>query len=263
MSQSITIRFHQALNDFLPAEQRDTQTCHQLKKTRSVKDLIESIGVPHTEVDVIMVNGKSVDFTYLLQHGDHIEVFPVLNSSVLTELSASALIHNLPQAAQPPRFVIDVHLGRLAGYLRMLGFDCLYRNDYDDPTLAAISAAENRILLTCDRRLLMRKQVHYGYFVRARKPNQQLHEVLSHFALYEQVQPFGRCMHCNGRIRAVAKKDIEQHLLEKTKKYHDEFFRCDSCHKIYWEGSHFDRMKRLIEDIRRTGIASSSTSGSK
>jgi len=258
MSQQISIYFHHELNGFLPIEQCSTVFNHEIKKARSVKDLIESIGVPHTEVDVIMVNGRSVDFSYPVQPGDRIDVFPVLNSSDLEQLSLSPLIHNQPPVLQPPRFVLDVHLGRLAGYLRMLGFDCLYRNDYDDPALAGISADEDRILLTCDRRLLMRKQVRYGYFVRARQPKQQLREVLSHFALYDQVEPFGRCMHCNGRIQAVAKKEIEAQLLEKTKKYHDEFFRCDSCHKIYWEGSHFQRMKTMIDDISSAGIPSSS-----
>jgi uncharacterized protein with PIN domain len=249
MSQSISIRFHQALNDFLPEAQRTAHTCHQLKKTRSVKDLVESIGVPHTEVDVIIVNCQSVDFAYPVQHGDRIEVYPVLNPSALQQLAVSGVIHNRPLAARPPRFVLDVHLGRLAGYLRMLGFDSLYRNDYDDPVLADISAEEDRILLTCDRRLLMRKLVVNGYFVRARQPKRQLHEILSRFSLYDLVEPFGRCMHCNGRIQAVAKQEIEAQLLEKTKKYHDEFFRCDSCHKIYWEGSHFERMKDMIDDI--------------
>jgi uncharacterized protein with PIN domain len=261
MSQTITIKFHQALNDFLPVDHRSTEFTHELKKTRSVKDLIESIGVPHTEVDVIIVNDKSVDFSYLVQHGGHIDVFPAMNSSDIEQLSVSPLTHNQPPTLQPPRFVLDVHLGRLAGYLRMLGFDCLYRNDYDDPELAAISADENRILLTCDRRLLMRKQVEYGYFVHARQPKQQLQEVLSHFALYDQVQPFGRCMHCNGRILTVAKNDIEEQLLEKTKKYHDEFFRCDSCQKIYWEGSHYDRMKTMIDDISSAGNSSVPSAG--
>jgi len=252
MAEQVSIRFHQTLNDFLPDKLRAAEFTHELKKTRSVKDLIESIGVPHTEVDLVMVNDESVDFSYLVQHDDRIELFPALTTAELEQFSVSVLIHNQPQPSLPVRFVIDVHLGRLAGYLRMLGFDCLYRNDYDDPALAAISAKENRILLTCDRRLLMRKQVIYGYFVRARQSREQLSEVLTRYKLYGQVQPFGRCMHCNGLIRSVDKKEIEAQLLEKTRKYPDEFFRCDSCHKIYWEGSHFDRMKNLIEDIRQS-----------
>lgn len=250
MAEQINIRFHQALNDFLPVDWQFTEFTHELKKTRSVKDLIESIGVPHTEVDLIIVNDESVDFNHLIQDHDRIEVLPKLKSSELTELHISPLRHCLLNPSEPYRFLLDVHLGKLAAYLRMLGFDSAYRNDYDDPALAKISAEDNRILLTCDRRLLMRKQVIYGYFVRTRQPRQQLLEVLSRFELYDQIRPFDRCMHCNGRIQAVDKKEIEAQLLAKTKKYHDEFYRCDSCHKIYWEGSHFQNMQTMIEAIR-------------
>jgi uncharacterized protein with PIN domain len=251
MSPKISIVFHRELNDFLPIEQRSKVSSHVLKKERSVKDLFESLGVPHTEVDLVFVNDRSVDFTYLVQHGDHIELFPQMRSPPLQQYPDSPLIHCLPELLKPPRFVIDVHLGRLAAYLRMLGFDSLYRNDYDDPALANISADEKRILLSCDRRLLMRKQVMYGYFVRSRQPKQQLQEILRHFELYDQIRPFDRCMHCNGHIQAVDKEEIESQLLEKTRKYHDEFYRCDGCHKIYWEGSHFQNMETMIEDLKR------------
>ena len=144
-------------------------------------------------------------------------------------------------------FVLDTHLGRLAAYLRMLGFDTLYRNDYDDPELARISVEEHRILLTCDRQLLMRRQITHGYFVRSRQSQQQLLEVLRRFDLFNNQQPFTRCMECNGTIHPVNKQIIEDALPPDAKKYYNEFFQCEACRKIYWKGSHYQKMNKLIE----------------
>lgn len=244
MVEQVNIRFYEQLNDFLPLDRRKKNFNHPLKKSRSVKDLIESIGVPHTEIDLIIVNGESVGFDYPVKNADHISVYPAFCSVDVTPIKHS-------QSGYPgvPRFVLDVHLGRLAAYLRMLGFDALYRNDYDDPALADISAHEARILLTCDRLLLMRKQVVYGYFVRARQPHMQLPEVMSRFDLYSQQKPFTRCIRCNGKTRMVNKQDIEEKLLPKTKKYYDEFYQCDTCNKIYWKGSHYYKMQVMVENM--------------
>ena len=244
MQQQINIRFYEELNDFLSQQQRKIDFNHTLKKSRSIKDLIESIGVPHAEVDLIIVNGESVDFDYPVQDGDRISVYPVFES-----LDISPLKHCQPAPLRTTCFVLDVHLGRLAAYLRMLGFDTLYRNDYDDPTLADISADEHRILLTCDRRLLMRKQVTHGYFVRSRQPQKQILEILARFDLYNNQKPFTRCMHCNGKTHAVNKQDIETRLLPKTIKYYDEFYQCEDCGKIYWQGSHYLKMQEMIDNI--------------
>jgi uncharacterized protein with PIN domain len=187
---------------------------------------------------------ESVDFNYLVQNGDRISVYPVFES-----LDISPLKHCQPKPLRNPCFVLDVHLGRLAAYLRMLGFDTLYRNDYDDPTLATISVDEQRILLTCDRLLLMRKQITHGYFVRARQPQKQLIEILSRFDLYNNQKPFTRCMHCNGKTRPVKKQEIEDQLLAETKKYYNEFFQCEKCNKIYWKGSHYLKMQDMINNI--------------
>lgn len=251
MSQQLKLFFHRELNDFLPEQQRNTWFSYESKQPRSVKDLVESIGVPHTEIELIIVNQVSVDFNYLVQHKDNISVYPVLPAGLLQQVAVAPLVHLQPKVPDKPRFILDVHLGRLAAYLRMLGFDSLYRNDYDDQTLATLSADENRILLTCDRLLLMRKQVIYGYFVRARQPRQQLLEVVARYGLYEQQKPFSRCMHCNGKTRRVSKEEIKQQLQDNTEKYYDEFFQCQSCHKIYWQGSHYKKMKALVEKIGR------------
>jgi len=249
MSGLINIRFHKELNDFLQTEQRNTYISHELIQARSVKDLTESIGVPHTEIDLIIINGESVAFDYLLQDGDQIDLYPAFES-----LDISPLKHCQPKPLQAPRFVLDVHLGRLAAYLRMLGFDTLYRNDFDDPTLANISADEHRILLTCDRQLLMRKQITYGYFVRARQPREQLLEILTRFDLYEEQNPLTRCIHCNGKINSVDKQEIEDQLLAKTKKYYNDFFQCRDCKKIYWKGSHYLKMQAMIKHMKDYSI---------
>lgn len=253
MSPPISIHFHGQLNDFLPLQLHDETFDIEHKKNRSVKDLIESTGIPHTEVDVIISNGNAVDLNYLVKAGERIEVYPVSVSLDLIR-SDNALLHCQPEPPSDYRFVLDVHLGKLATYLRMLGFDTLYRNDYDDPALANISAAERRILLTCDRRLLMRKQVSYGYFVRNRMPRQQIIEILRRYQLYHEIKPFSRCINCNGATRSVSKQSIESELLTKTKKYYTDFYQCDSCKKIYWKGSHYQQMMKLIDQLKSADI---------
>lgn len=244
MSGCVKIRFYAELNDFLPAEQRQVTFQHFFKQVGSIKDMIENLGVPHTEVDMILVNGKSVDFNYLVQNGDRISVYPLFETLDLTPV-----IHLQPPPLQQAQFVLDIHLGRLAAYLRMLGFDTLYRNDYDDPTLANISVDEQRVLLTCDIGLLKRKQITHGYFVRSRQPRQQLLEILNRFDLFKQQHPFSRCMHCNGEISAVDKETIATLLKPETMSYYNEFWQCAQCKKVYWKGSHYQRMQKLIGSL--------------
>ena len=244
MSGTVHIRFYEELNDFLPPERRKIAFQHRFKQPGSIKDMIEALGVPHTEIDLILVNGHSVDFNYPVQDGDRISVFPVFESLDITPVTRLR-----PAPLRTTRFVLDTHLGRLAAYLRMFGFDTLYRNDYGDQTLADISAEAHRILLTRDKRLLMRKQITRGYYVRATQPRQQLLEVLARFDLHKTRQPFTRCMHCNGEISPVAKAAIEPHLLPRTKACYDEFWQCVQCRNIYWKGSHYRRMHQLVTAI--------------
>jgi hypothetical protein len=250
MSGSVQIRFYEELNDFLPHEKRKISFQHHFKQPGSVKDMIEALGVPHTEIDLILVNGKSVDFNYLVQDGDQISVYPVFESMDITPITRLR-----PAPLRHTRFVLDSHLGRLAAYLRMFGFDTLYRNDYDDPTLADISVNEHRILLTRDRQLLMRKQISHGYFVRATQPQKQLLEIISRFDLYSSQLPFTRCMHCNGNIMPVAKKKIMSHLMPHTIAWRNEFWQCNQCRKIYWKGTHYRRMQQLITAINQRSHA--------
>ncbi|MCB0165564.1 MAG: Mut7-C ubiquitin/RNAse domain-containing protein, partial [Anaerolineae bacterium] len=189
MSRAATFRFYADLNDFLPAHKRQRPFIHRFDLNASVKDMIESLGVPHTEIELILANGGPIDFSYLVQDGDRIAVYPFF--TVLTPDSSHRV---RPAPLDPPRFVLDVHLGQLARYLRMLGFDTLYRNNFDDEALARISNTEQRILLTRDRGLLKRSLVVYGYCLRTTRPRQQLLDVLHRFDLFEAVRPFQRCL---------------------------------------------------------------------
>jgi uncharacterized protein with PIN domain len=206
--------------------------------------MIESFGVPHTEIDLILVNGRSVDFSHIVGDGDRISVYPVFES-----LDISPLIRLRPAPLREPRFVVDCNLGRLARYLRLLGFDCLYRNDFTDDLVAQTSQQEQRIVLTRDRRLLLRKIITHGLFVREVDPRQQAREVLARLDLHRLVRPFTRCTRCNALLRAVEKSRVLHRLLPRTRRYYDAFLQCPACGKIYWQGSHHARARRLIEEL--------------
>ena len=242
----VQLRFYEELNDFLAPALRKVTFSHEFDRRASVKDMIESFGVPHTEVDIILVNGHSVDFSCIVQDGDRISVYPVFES-----LDVSPLVRLRPAPLRSPAFVLDSNLGRLARYLRLLGFDCLYQNDYDDETVANIADQEQRIVLTRDRALLQRKIITRGYFVRAVRPRPQVKEVLARFDLYRLVDPFNRCIRCNGDLQAVDKQVIEERLEPRTREYFDSFRICTACGQIYWKGSHHARSLRLIEELTR------------
>ena len=238
-------RFYDSLNDFLLPKRQQTEFHHWLKDRGSVKDTIEGLGVPHPEVDLILVNGESVGFDYLVQEGDRVSVYPQF-----TGLDVAPVSQVQPPPLSAHRFVLDVHLGKLAAYLRILGFDTLYRNDYDDDELAAISSQENRILLTQDRGLLKRSIVTYGYAVRSPYPEEQIVEVLERFQLREAIAPLQRCPRCNGELRWVPKSQVADQIPYYTRLTYDEFAQCQSCQQIYWKGAHYGRIQALIDRVR-------------
>ncbi len=196
-------RFYEELNDFLPLAKRKRALRYEFRGHPGIKDPIEAFGVPHTEVDLIVVNGESVGFDYPLQSGDRVAVYPVFES-----FDISPLVKLRDRPLRQTAFVVDVNLGKLARRLRMLGLDVLYHNRYRDDEIAAIAASEHRIVLTRDRRLLFIKRITHGYWVRAVNPDEQVREVLTRFDLHRQVKPFRRCIDCNGLLRPVAKADV-------------------------------------------------------
>lgn len=238
-----TLWFHAELNDFLPRARRNIIFTHTFRDRVSIKDMIESLGVPHTEVAAIVVNGAAVDFSYIVQDGDRVDVYPA------SAPIASATLPLRPPSPPAARFVLDTHLGQLAAYLRMLGFDTLYRNNYPDDELARISSQEQRILLTRDRGLLKRGIVVHGYYVRETDPQQQLIEILRRYQLTAGITPLRRCIRCNGLLHTVQKTDIADRLAPKTREFFDEFSMCAACDQIYWKGSHYEQMRLFIESV--------------
>lgn len=249
MSQA-TFRFYAELNSFLPPAQRQQDVPFALNGRTAVKHPIEALGVPHTEVALILANGEPVDFGYLLQADDRVAVYPVFHSLNLDNDRGLR-----PPLPRPLRFLLDVHLGQLATYLRLLGFDALYRNDFEDEALAALAAETGRVLLTRDRRLLMRKQITYGFCLHTRDPEEQVQAVLRRFQLQEEINPWRRCLRCNGELQAVSKETVLHRLEPKTRRYYDEFHRCQDCGNVYWKGSHYPRMRRFIDRVREAAGA--------
>lgn len=201
------------------------------------------MGIPHTEVDVVLVNGNSVAFSYQLQHGDSISVYPVFSNIA----SHEDTIHLACHPVLPVTFVLDVHLGSLARRLRLFGFDCLYRNDYDDSEILQVSKETGRIILTRDLGILKHRQVNNGYLVRSDQVDIQVQEVLTRFRLCDYVKPFSRCMKCNGLMEEVDKARIVDRLEHRTRLYYDEFHRCKDCDRIYWRGPHFTKICKWLE----------------
>jgi uncharacterized protein with PIN domain len=241
-------RFYEELNDFLPAEKNKITFAYGFDGTPAVKDAIEALGVPHTEIELILVNGTSVGFTHRLKDGDRVSVYPVCES-----LDVTAVIRLRDKPLRKTAFVLDVHLGKLTRLLRMLGYDALYRNDYLDREIVRLATDEGRIILTRDRGLLKIGSVTHGYWIRSADPDQQLREVVRRFDLAGQANPFRRCMTCNGVLERVEKEVVAEQLPERTERYFDAFRKCPNCGNIYWRGSHYDKMKMYIQDILQCG----------
>lgn len=241
-----TLRAFERLNDFLPSTRRQRPFCLDVAPETSIKDFIESVGIPHPEIAFILVDGRPVDFSFRLTDDARVSVYPPF-----CRIRVVAEPELRPEIIGEPRFVVDTHLGTLARYLRMLGFNTIYQNDAHDATLAEVSSRDGRVLLTQDVGLLKRRSVVYGYFVRATHPRRQLVEITAEFDLLDWATPFQRCIRCNGMLHTTEKSTIEHLLLPRTRTHFHEFSRCDVCGAIYWKGSHYDRMRRLIHELKR------------
>ena len=147
------------------------------------------------------------------------------------------------------KFTLYVHLGKLAKSLRLFGFDCYYDTNYDDEEIIVFSLSEGRIILSRDKELLNNKNVMHGYRVLSQKPDEQLMEVFNHFGLKDHIKPFSRCMECNGILKEARKEDIIDRLFPKTRDYYQSFIMCTGCGRIYWEGSHYEKMKKYIDSV--------------
>jgi len=243
MSQA-TFRFYEELNDFLPEERRKQAVSFSFDVSPSVKDAIESLGVPHVEVDLVIANGESVGFRYRVRDGDRIAVYPAFES-----IDISPVVRLRPKPLRTPTFVADVHLRKLARLLRLLGFDTLHSNELSNEEVIQISVEELRIILTRDRQLLKHGAVTRGYWVRSTNPIDQAREVVRRFDLAGHVEPFSRCTACNGMLKAVSKADVQERIPPKTAIWLDEYCECTVCGKLYWRGTHTARLNEIIAQI--------------
>ena len=237
-------RFYAELNDFLP--QRHRQCDHRIRfiGRPAVKDLIEAQQVPHTEVDLILVNGNPVSFRHSLKGGERVSVYPVFE-----RLDIQSVNRLRPAPLRHPCFIADVHLGKLARYLRILGLDVMYQNDYEDETIIAVSQQTRRIILTRDLGILKNSRVTHGYWLRNTDPVKQLKEVVQALQLESNFKPFTRCCVCNGQLQSVRAEQIWHLIQPDTRRYYDTFYQCDACLQVFWKGSHYARiLAQLMEE---------------
>jgi uncharacterized protein with PIN domain len=237
-------RFYARLNDFLPAERRGQAFSCSCAHAATTKHMIEALGVPHTEVALVMVNGQSVGLHRPIEDGDRIAVYPKFER---LDISSLAPMQPLPNGR--PRFVAEAHLGGLARLLRMAGFDTLYDNSYEDAAMVELANREGRVLLTRDRALLMHRAVTHGCYVHALKPEAQLRELYERLDLAACARPFSLCMSCNAPLRAIDKQAVLDRLPPRVLERHERFLTCDCCARVYWEGSHWQDMRALLDSL--------------
>lgn len=238
---SITVRCYAELNDFLTEERKQKDFALPLKMPVSVAEVLELLGIPLSEVDLVLVNSQPVARNHRLHSQDQMSVYPAFET-----LDIGSLRTTQKRPLRTTRFILDAHLGKLAKYLRMLGFDTLYRNDYGDEEIVAIAGEQKRIILTRDKLLLKDPKVDHGYYVRAVDKHGQLIEVVEKFDLYSQFRSFTRCMTCNAVLQPKSKSFVKTLVDPDTYRCFDEFFYCPVCRKVFWKGSHFERMERMI-----------------
>ena len=238
----VYFRFYEELNDHLPEEMRKVWFEYPLKDRISVQEAISSLGVPPAEVDLILVNQLSKGFDYILQDEDRISVYPVFELFDISEISE---LREKP--LREIRFICDVHLGKLSRYMRMLGFDTLYSNQYTNEQIIQIATEEKRIILSRNCRLIRDKRVTHSYWVRSSDPLEQIRDLVNKLDLSNSIDPLTRCMECNGILVPVDKQQILPQLEPRTANYFNEFFRCNTCAHIYWKGSHFENMLGFID----------------
>ncbi len=248
MLAKVRFRFYEELNDHLPAERRKATFTHPVEAGAAVGEVIKAMGVPLSEVEMIRVDGKSVDFSHRLYDGARASVYPVFESFNITPE---------PRVRQRPlrqiRFVLDVDLGRLATYLRMFGFDTLYRNDCDSNKLIEISRRDRRILCTRDRKLLTCGGIERGYRVREMRPRRQLVEVLRRFDLLGSVTPLCRCLRCNAMLVPLSPESVLARRPIEARRHDKRIWVCPDCQRISRRGSHYRRMRSFMQQIRRQG----------
>ena len=248
-----SFRFYGELNNFIAPERRGRATDAECARAATTKHMIEAIGVPHTEVDVVLVNGEPAGFGRLLEDGERVTIYPLFTTLDVSELARV----RAPLPAEP-RFVADAHLGGLARFLRMAGFDTLYDNNFMDGEIEQLSVAENRVVLTRDRELLKRRGVTHGCYVHAIRPGEQFREIVRRLRLAGGIRPFTLCLKCNAPLRGIPKADVLDRLPRSVRERHTEFSMCDVCQGVFWKGSHWQRMHAALAEAAAPAVVSRS-----
>lgn len=239
-----TFRFYEELNDFLARPLRSRAFSCVCARNATTKHMIEALGVPHTEVELILVNGESAGFDRVLADGDRVAVYPKFEA-----LDVTPLLRVRERPLRTTRFVADAHLGGLARLLRLAGFDTLYDNHFADDEIEALAASQERIVLTRDRELLKRRTITHGCYVRSLKPQMQLQEVIDRLDLAASVRAFRLCLTCNAPLRRIDRVEAQGRAPEGVLERHSQFVTCDVCRRVFWEGSHWERMRTLIDTL--------------
>ncbi|MGA7179312.1 MAG: Mut7-C RNAse domain-containing protein [Thiobacillaceae bacterium] len=239
-----TFRFYEELNDFLAPDRRKREFTCPCARAATTKHMIEALGVPHTEVELILVNSESADFNRILQDGDRVAVYPRFEA-----MDVTPMLRVRERPLRETRFVADSHLGGLAHMLRMLGFDTLYDNHFHDDDIVAIAEQDGRIVLTRDRELLKRRTITHGCYLHALKTEEQLREIVERLDLARSARPFALCLHCNAPLHPVDKASVFDRLPPKVQANYERFSTCDMCGRVFWEGSHWRNMRRVLNHL--------------
>jgi uncharacterized protein with PIN domain/sulfur carrier protein ThiS len=222
-------RFADALSMFLRPELRGAVFAYECARAANLKNAIEALGVPHTEVGVVLVNGNPATLQRTVREGDEVEVL------AYAQVQDSA-----------PLFLADAHLGALARFLRMLGFDTVHDQALADREIRRIAHGEGRVVLTRDRDLLKCREIERGCYVRSLKPEAQLREVAARYELAKHARPFTLCLHCNLPLAAVAGDLVASRVPPRVLELHNAFTHCAGCDRVYWPGTHYERMKSAL-----------------
>ncbi len=239
-----TFRFYEELNDFLSPARRKREFTVPCARAATTKHMIEALGVPHTEVELILVDGESVGFDRVLRDGERVAVYPKFEA-----LDITPLLRVREQPLRVTRFVADAHLGGLAHLLRMMGFDTLYDNAFHDGEIERLASEGGRIVLTRDRELLKRRGITHGCYVRALRSEAQLREICARLDLARSARPFTLCLACNAPLVPISKQEALPMLPPKVRLLYERFSTCTVCRRVFWEGSHWRRMRVLVDGM--------------
>jgi len=244
MKIRVTVRIYEELNSFLPESRQKRDFSFELEEGATIQQLLSNLELPLSQVDLILVNGESVGVSFPLKAGDRISIYPVFE-----RLNIAPVLKIRPAPLRKPRFICDVHLGKLATYMRMAGLDADYRNNFSGRQLIQLSVELGKIILTKNRGLLKNKRITHGYLVIQNLPKLQLAEIISCFDLKQWCSPLSRCLRCNLPVHSISKDDAVGKVAPRVLEMHDQFMKCDGCSRVYWKGTHYESMMSWISRL--------------